>query len=213
MGLNFWNYSAKAPQFEYENMVSIEFLIYLFFSPRFLSWINEHHEGHLNPAPTSSGSAALLSPSFPSSFSFSLSAVVSPSTFSSSSFSASFPFLSSSFSTGAGVAARRERKNNCGIRLRLHCYSLHRTPPAGDCEPLSWPTWLGGARRVVATGIGGGRGGLDLRRRRPGGGFVQADLRFELWEAPPAVDVFKLLNLWTPEDKAAWQRALMSFNQ
>lgn len=60
---------------------------------------------------------------------------------------------------------------------------------------MYWPTWFGGARRVVATGIGSGRGCLDLRGRRSGGGFVQVDFGFELWEAPPSVDVLKLLNL------------------
>lgn len=97
----------------------------------------------------------------------------------------------------------RERKKNGGIHLQFHRYSLHKAPPAGDCEPSCLPTWLGGARRVVATGIGGGRGGLGLRRRRPGGGLVHTDLGFELGEAPSSVDVFKLLNLWRrPEDKA-----------
>lgn len=59
------------------------------------------------------------------------------------------------------------------------------------------PTWLGGARCVVAAGIRGGCGGLDGRRGRPGGGFVHADLRFELRKAPSSVNVLKLLNLDT----------------
>lgn len=56
-------------------------------------------------------------------------------------------------------------------------------------------TWLGGARRVVVASIGSGGGGLEGGRRGPGGGFVNADFRLELREAPPAVDVLKLLNL------------------
>lgn len=59
------------------------------------------------------------------------------------------------------------------------------------------PTWLGGARCVVVAGIRGGRGGLDSRRGGPGGGFVYAEFRLELWKAPPPVDVLKLLNLYT----------------
>lgn len=56
-------------------------------------------------------------------------------------------------------------------------------------------TWLGGARCVVVASIGSGGGGLEGRRRGPGGGSVNADFRLELREAPPAVDVLKLLNL------------------
>lgn len=59
------------------------------------------------------------------------------------------------------------------------------------------PTWLGGARCVVIAGIRGGCGGLDGRRRGPGGGFVYADLRLQLRETPAAVDVLKFLNLDT----------------
>ena len=58
-----------------------------------------------------------------------------------------------------------------------------------------WSTWLGGARCVVIAGVRGGRRRLDGRRGGPGGGFVHADLRLELWKAPPPVDVLKLLNL------------------
>lgn len=76
---------------------------------------------------------------------------------------------------------------------------------------MSWSTWLGGARRVVATGIRGGRGRLDLRRRRPGGGFVQGDLGFELWETPPSVDVLKLLNLCTRPSRLATRPNFSSF--
>lgn len=68
---------------------------------------------------------------------------------------------------------------------------------------MYWPTWFGGARRVVATGIGSGRGRLNLRGRRSGGGLVQADFGFELWEAPPSVDVLKLLNLCTKSSRLA----------
>lgn len=60
-------------------------------------------------------------------------------------------------------------------------------------------TWLGGARRVVIAGVGSGRGGLHRGRGRPGGGFVNADLRLELWKTPPPVDVLKLLDLSTEQ--------------
>lgn len=63
----------------------------------------------------------------------------------------------------------------------------------GSTEKRS--TWLGGARCVVVASIGSGGGGLEGRRRGPGGGSVNADFRLELREAPPAVDVLKLLNL------------------
>lgn len=57
-------------------------------------------------------------------------------------------------------------------------------------------TWLGGARRGVEAGVGSGGGGLQSRRRGSGG-FVDADLRFKLWNAPPPVDVLELLDLDT----------------
>lgn len=63
----------------------------------------------------------------------------------------------------------------------------------GAC--LCEDTWLGGARRVVVAGIGGGCCGFSGRGGGPGGGFVYADLRLELWKTPPAVDVLKLLDL------------------
>lgn len=57
-------------------------------------------------------------------------------------------------------------------------------------------TWLGGAWRGVEAGVGSGGGGLQSRRRGSGG-FVDADLRFKLWNAPPPIDVLELLDLNT----------------
>lgn len=71
-------------------------------------------------------------------------------------------------------------------------------------------TWLGGARCVVVASVGSGSGGLDGRRRGPGGGFVNADFRLELWEAPPSVDVLKLLNLGTKSQNANPETRLVS---
>lgn len=72
-------------------------------------------------------------------------------------------------------------------------------PPAGslECDCVCLVTWLGGARCGVIAGIRGGRGGFHGRRGGPGGGFVYADLRLELWKTPPPVDVLKLLDLNT----------------
>lgn len=69
--------------------------------------------------------------------------------------------------------------------------------PLLDLASVCLVTWLGSARCVVVAGFRGGRGGLYCRRGGPGGGFVHADLRLELWKTPPPVDVLKLLDLDT----------------
>lgn len=71
-------------------------------------------------------------------------------------------------------------------------------------------TWLGGARCVVVASIRSGGGGLEGRRRGPGGGFVNADFRLELWKAPTSVDVLKLLNLGTKNPNANPEAYLVS---
>lgn len=95
------------------------------------------------------------------------------------------------------------------LLLQVPVLFTHSAP----CWPQDAPqrsTWLGGARCVVVACIGSGGGGLDGRRGGPGGGFVNADFGLELWEAPPSVDVLKLLNLGTKKPDANPETHLVS---
>ena len=67
------------------------------------------------------------------------------------------------------------------------------------CVCLCVDTWFGGAGGVVAAGFGGGGGGLYGGGRGPGRLGVHDHLGLQLWKAPAAVDVLKLLDLRTGE--------------
>ena len=75
--------------------------------------------------------------------------------------------------------------------------ALYMERPLLDLAHACLVTWHGGARCVAIAAVWSGRGGLGCGRGGPGGGLVHVDLRLELWETPPSVDVLKLLDLNT----------------